>query len=86
MVDLLAAREDAELQQKFSSELQDIPNTIPAFKCVLPNFCLTVESCHSISDGYALARSFYPPLNTKRKPKKHAAGHGEPWCRNSIGK
>ena len=34
-VDLVAAREDAELQQKFSSELQDIPNTIPAFKCVL---------------------------------------------------
>lgn len=33
VVDLVAAREDAELQQKFSSELQDIPNTIPAFKC-----------------------------------------------------
>ncbi|KAK9908106.1 hypothetical protein WJX75_002826 [Coccomyxa subellipsoidea] len=32
VADFVAAREDAELQQKFSSELQDIPNTIPAFK------------------------------------------------------
>lgn len=33
LLDLLAAREDAELQQKVSLELRDIPNTIPAFKC-----------------------------------------------------
>jgi hypothetical protein len=32
LLDLVAAREDAELQQKVSLELRDIPNTIPAFK------------------------------------------------------
>ncbi|BDA45057.1 probable DNA repair protein complementing XP-C cells homolog [Coccomyxa sp. Obi] len=32
VLDMVSAREDAELQQKFSSELADIPNTIPAFK------------------------------------------------------
>ncbi|CAL8469198.1 g8739 [Coccomyxa elongata] len=32
VLDMMLAREDAELQQKFSSELADIPNTIPAFK------------------------------------------------------
>ena len=31
--DLVAAREDAEFQQKASLEVQDVPNTIPAFKC-----------------------------------------------------
>ncbi len=36
MLDMVSAREDAELQQKFSSELADIPNTIPAFKCASP--------------------------------------------------
>ena len=29
---MLAAREDAEFQQKASAEIQDVPNTIPAFK------------------------------------------------------
>ena len=29
---MLSAREDAELQQKANAEIQDVPNTIPAFK------------------------------------------------------
>ena len=29
---MLSAREDAEFQQKASAEIQDVPNTIPAFK------------------------------------------------------
>lgn len=30
--DLLSKREDAEFQQKANAEIQDVPNTIPAFK------------------------------------------------------
>ena len=29
---MLEKREDAEFQQKASAEIQDVPNTIPAFK------------------------------------------------------
>ena len=60
--DLVAAREDAEFQQKASLEVMDVPNTIPAFKCGPPPLGTPAAA---VGDNSCLATMFHHLLSIR---------------------